>query len=154
MVSTRKKRQSNRRLLSQLDDFDQSIIIGNTADEGQEKIMVNEGTNDRNFTVGTFCDNLVTNENTVNVKTLERCFNERIDREMNNIIDTVEDRIQNAILTAIDSIVAPKIELAIRSIKASSGRVLQQIQNVGNVYGLMPLLKTHLETTMYYMYQT
>ena len=41
---------------------------------------------------------------------------------MNNIIDTVEDRIQNAILTAIDNIVAPKIELAIRSINASSGR--------------------------------
>ena len=41
---------------------------------------------------------------------------------MNNIIDTVEDRIQNAILTAIDNIVAPEIELAIRSINSSSGR--------------------------------
>ena len=29
---------------------------------------------------------------------------------MSNIVDTVEDRIQNAILTAIDSIVAPKID--------------------------------------------
>ena len=58
----------------------------------------------------------------MNVKTLERCFNERVDREMNNIVDTVEDRIQKAILTAIDNIVAPKIELAIRSISASSGR--------------------------------
>ena len=56
------------------------------------------------------------------VKTLEKCFNERIDREMSNIVDTVEDRIQNAILTAIDNIVAPKIELTIRSINASSGR--------------------------------
>ena len=58
----------------------------------------------------------------MNVKTLERCFNERIDREMSNIVDTVEDRIRNAILPAIDNIVAPKIELAIRSINASSGR--------------------------------
>ena len=41
---------------------------------------------------------------------------------MSNIVDTVEDRIQNAILTAIENIVAPKIELAIRSINASSGR--------------------------------
>ena len=56
------------------------------------------------------------------MKTLERCFNERIDREMSNIVDTVEDRIQNAILTAIDNIVAPKFQLAIRSINASSGR--------------------------------
>ena len=42
--------------------------------------------------------------------------------EMSNIVDTVEDGIQNAILTAIDNIIAPKIELTIRSIKACSGR--------------------------------
>ena len=47
MVSTREKRQSNRRLLSQLDGFDQDIIIGNIASERQENIVVNEGTNDR-----------------------------------------------------------------------------------------------------------
>ena len=45
-----------------------------------------------------------------------------IDKELSNIVDTVEDRIQNAFLTNIDNIVAPKIELAIRSINASSGR--------------------------------
>ena len=122
MVSTRKKRQSNWRLLSQLDDFDQDMIIGNAASERQENIVVNEGTNDRDFTVSTSSNNIATNNNTVDVKTLERCFNERIDREMSNIVDKVEDRIQNAILTAIDNIVAPKIELAIRSINASSGR--------------------------------
>ena len=83
---------------------------------------MNEGSNDRDFTVGTSSNNTAINESTVNVKALERCFNERIDREMNTIVDTVEDRIQNAILTAIDKIVAPKIELAIRSINASSGR--------------------------------
>ena len=65
---------------------------------------------------------MIVNGNVMNVKTLETCFNEKIDREMNNIVDTVEDRIQNAILTAFDNIVAPKIELAIRSINASSGR--------------------------------
>ena len=122
MVSTRKKRQSNRRLLSQLDDFDQDVVIGNTASERQENIVVNEGTSDRDFTVGTSSDNTAVNESMVNVKSLQRCFNERIEKEMSNIGDTVEDRIQNAILTAIDSIVAPKIELAIRSINASSGR--------------------------------
>ena len=41
---------------------------------------------------------------------------------MNNNVDTVEHKIQNAILTAIDNIVALKIELAIRLINASSGR--------------------------------
>ena len=121
MVSTCKKKQSNRRLLSQLDDFDQKFSIGNTVGDRQENAPVNEGTGDQDFTVGTSDDNLISKENTVNVKTLERCFNERIDREMSNIVDTVEDRIQNATLTAIYSIVAPKIELAIRSMNASSG---------------------------------
>ena len=122
MVSTRKKRQSNKRLLSQLDDFDQDMIIGNAASERQENTVVNEGINDRDFTVGISSNDSVANGNAMSVKTLERCFSERIDREMSNIIDTVEDRIQNAILAAIENIVAPKIELAIRSINASSGR--------------------------------
>ena len=107
MVSTRKKRQSKRRLLSQLDDFDQDVIIGDAACDRQENVVVNEGTDDRDFTVSNSSNNSVINENAMHVS---------------NIVDTVEDRIQNAILTAIDNIVAPKIELAIRSINASSGR--------------------------------
>ena len=122
MVSTRKKRQSNKKLLSQLDDFDQNMIIGNDASERQENVVVNEGTNDRDFTVSNSSKNTAVNESAINVETLERCFNERIDREMSNIVDTVEDRMQNTILTAIENIVAPKIELAIRSKNASSGR--------------------------------
>ena len=103
------------------------MIIGSAANERQENIVVNEGINDRDFTVGTSSNNTAVNENMVNVKTLERCFNERIDREMSNIVDTVEDRIQNAILTAFDNNVAPKIELAIRSINASSGRDVSSV---------------------------
>ena len=122
MVSTRKKRQSNRRLLSQLDDFDQDMIIGNAGSERQGNVVVNEGTNDRNFTVGSSSSNSVVGGDALNMKTLERCFNERIDREMTNIVDTVEDRIQNEIFTATENIVAPEIELAIRSITASFGR--------------------------------
>ena len=34
-------------------------------------------------------------------QTLERCFNERIDKVMGNIVDTVEDGISNAILTQV-----------------------------------------------------
>ena len=122
MVSTRKKRQSNKRLLNQLDDFDRNMIISNAVSERQENAMVNEGTKDWDFTVSTSNNGPVVNGNAMSVKTLERCFNETIDREMSNIVDTVEDRIQNAILNAIENIVAPKIEQAIRLINASSGR--------------------------------
>ena len=122
MVSTRKKRQSNRRLLSQLDDFVQDVINSNAASERQENVVVNESTDGRDFTVGTSSSSTAINESVVNVKILERCFNGRVDRKMSNIKDTVEDRIQNAILTAIDNVVAPKIELGIRLKNASSGR--------------------------------
>ena len=61
-------------------------------------------------------------KNVVNVKFLERCFNEKIDGEMGNVVDRVEDRIQNAISTAIHSIITSKMELAFRSIIAPSGR--------------------------------
>ena len=88
----------------------------------QENVTVNEGTADQDFTVGTSGNNLKSNENTVNVNTLERCFNKRIDRELGKIVETFEDTIQNAFLTAIDIIVAHKIELAIRPVNAASGR--------------------------------
>ena len=68
MVSTRKKRQANRRLLSQLDDFDQDMIIGNAASERQENTVVNGSTDDRDFTVGTSNNDSVVNGNTMSVK--------------------------------------------------------------------------------------
>ena len=98
------------------------MIIGSTASERQDNTVVNQGTNDRDFTVGTSNVSSTVNGGVANVKILERCFSGRIDREIPNIVDTVEDRTQNAILTAIDNIIAPKIELAIRSKNASSGR--------------------------------
>ena len=41
---------------------------------------------------------------------------------MGDIVDTVKSSIQNPILTAIDCIITPRIELAVTSINASSGR--------------------------------
>ena len=58
----------------------------------------------------------------MNVQTLERCFNGRIDKEVGNFVDTVEDRFQNSILTVIDSSITPRIELAVRSVNASLRR--------------------------------
>ena len=61
MVSTRKKKQSNRKLLSHLDDFDQDMIIGNAASERQENVVVNKGTNGRDLTVSTSSNNTAVN---------------------------------------------------------------------------------------------
>ena len=86
----------------------------------QENATVNEGAGYQEYTVGNLDSKLAANEYMVNRKTLESCFDERIDREMGNFVETVGDRIQNAMLAAIDSFDAPKIEFAIRSINASS----------------------------------
>ena len=69
---------------------------------------------------------------------------------MSNIVDIVEERIQNAILTVIDNIAGPKIELAIRSIKASSGRNMTSVtanSERGEHVRINALLKTHMKTT-------
>ena len=123
MVSIWKKRQQKSIILSQLDTFDQDVIIGGTAYSGRQNFIVNDGTVDREFTVNNSGSIPTIKENTVKVQTLERCFNETIDREMGNIVDTVDDRIQNPRnLTAINNIIIPWIELPVRSINASSGR--------------------------------
>ena len=41
MIFTSKKKQSNRRLLNQLGEFDSDVIVGNAVSERQENIMVN-----------------------------------------------------------------------------------------------------------------
>ena len=71
-ISTRKKRQSSKRLLNQLDDFDRDMINGNATKERQENVVVNEGTNYKDFTVGTSNVSSNINENAMNVKTLEK----------------------------------------------------------------------------------
>ena len=103
MVSGRKKRQSNRRFLSQLYDLDQDIIIGNAASGSQENIVVNKGSKDRDSTIDACRNNIAIIESTVNVTTLERC--------LNDIVHTVEDKMHNASFTPIEGIVAPKNEL-------------------------------------------
>ena len=58
MVSTHKKRQSNRRLLCQLDNFNQDNIFGKTVSDRQANFTVNESTGDQYSTVGTSGNNL------------------------------------------------------------------------------------------------
>ena len=81
--------------------------------DSQGNVVLKENTGDQEISVDIFGSNLATNEILVHVKILETCFNERTDMEKGNIVDTVEGKIQNAILTAIDSIFVPKIELAL-----------------------------------------
>ena len=80
MVSTQKKKQSNRRLLSPLDDFDRDVSIGDAPNSGQQNVRLKEGNIDQQFTANKSGSLSTTKENTAHVQALERCFNGRIDR--------------------------------------------------------------------------
>ena len=109
----------------------------------QENATVNGGTVDQDFTTGSSDSNPAVNETLVNLKFLDTCFNKMVDREMDNSVDTVENRIQNACLTAIDSIINHKTESVFRSTNASSGRDATSVlassergEHIGSVMGL------------------
>ena len=68
MVSNHKEKQSKRKLLSQLDDFDQDTIIGSTVSDKQENTTKKETTGDEELTVGNPGSNLTAHEKVVNVK--------------------------------------------------------------------------------------
>ena len=55
----------------------------------QENVKVNESTGDQDFTLVISDNNILTIESTMMVKSLGRCFNETIDREMSDFNDTV-----------------------------------------------------------------
>ena len=88
----------------------------------QENVVVIEGTADQEFTIKNPGSTFAANENLGNVKTLERCFIEKIDKKTGIIVDTIEYRIQKVFSTAIDTIFTPKIGLGVNSLKASSER--------------------------------
>ena len=84
--------------------------------------MVNRGGSAyRELTVKDNASSPATSVNAMNVQMWERCLSDSLDREMGNIVETVENRIQNAVLTAMDNIIDPSIELVVKSLYASSG---------------------------------
>ena len=68
---------------------------------------------------------------------------------MGDLVDTVEDRIQNANLTRINNIITPRVDLAVWLINAPSGRTAASITlNLGKIWGSPPLSTTYLTRFM------
>ena len=62
------------------------------------------------------------NTSEIDVHTLEKNFANKVRGEVDSVMTTVENRVRDAILTAIESLVIPRVELAMKSVNASSGR--------------------------------
>ena len=122
MVSTWNERQHNKRVFSQLIDFDRDIFLGDTACCEEQDVVVNGGLADREFVFFKNDGLAVADENTVDLQRLERSLTDKIAREKRKFIEKVGKKIQNTFLAAINNIITPRLELTVRSVKASSGR--------------------------------
>ena len=113
MVSTRKKKQQNKRPLSQLDESDTLFVIGqnnHAAQAGSKTNMVNIGSSSSNMK-----GPIQVNSSQVDMHTVEENFVSKVQSEVDNVMVTVEIRLQDAVLTAIESLVIPRVQLAMKS---------------------------------------
>ena len=115
MVSTR-----NKRLLSQLGEFHTYFIVGQYTHETQTENGSNTmeeniiSSNANNPTQVISCR--------VDVHTLEQSIDSKVRSEVDDMMTTVEIRVQNVILTSMECLVIPRVELAMISVNVSSGR--------------------------------
>ena len=126
MVSIQKKKKPIRRLFCQLDYFDHDVNIGDAARSKKQNVANNDRV-DREFSVIDTDSSAVVYENSVDVQMLKRILTNRNTNEMSNVVEKLEEKILNALLTAMDNIIIPRIELAVRSMKASSGQDIASV---------------------------
>ena len=108
MVFTRKKKQQNKRLLSQLDESDADFMIGQNNHEGQagsKTIVVDIGSSSINIE----CPNQV-NSPQVDIHTLEEKIVSKVRCEVDDVETTVKTRVQHAVLIAREYSVLPGLE--------------------------------------------
>ena len=141
MVSTGKNKQQNKRLFSPLSERDTDSMIGQNNQDEQIKSRYNM------ICRGISSDN-IGNRTQVNypqkdVHTPEENFVRKVRSEVDVAMTSVETRIQDAVLTEIENLVNPRMELAMKSANAPSGwsvdgNVLQPDQRdfSGNIEGL------------------
>ena len=120
MVSTRKKKQQNKRLFSQLSERDTDFMVGQSNDDVQNE-NINSATHR-----GRCSDNsnslTQVNYSQVDMHTLEKNIVCKVRNEVDNVMTTVETRVQDVVLTAIENLMIPRVKLAMKSTNASSGR--------------------------------
>ena len=120
LVSTGKKKQQSKRFFRQLSERYTDFLIGQSNYDAQTE------SRDSVTFRGTSSDNR-SNPTQVNylqldMYTLEENIVRKVRSEVGNVLTTVETRIQDAVLTAIENIVIARVEFAMKSANASSGR--------------------------------
>ena len=116
-VSTRKKQQ-NKRFFSQLSERDTDFMIGQSNQDEQT------GSRDKIICRGTSSDNASNstqiNYPQVDVHTLAEKIVRKVRSEVGNVMTSVETGIQDRVLTAIENLAIPWVELDMKSANAPS----------------------------------
>ena len=122
MVSTRKKKQQNKRFLSQLSESNAEFMVVQSKHEAQAKSRTDAADRD------TSLKNLKNTKgpkqvkgSEVDVHTLEKNIVNKVRSEVDSVMTTVETRVQDAVMTAMENLVIPTVEFAMKSANALSG---------------------------------
>ena len=131
MVSTRKIKQQNKRLFSHLSEFNTGFMIGQSNHRIRTESQVK--TADKGISLDDINNNTQANYPEVDMHTLEENIGSKVRIEVDGVMTTVETKVQDAVLTAIESLVILRVELGMKSINASSrqsqdGNVLEADQ--------------------------
>ena len=114
MISTRKNKHQQKKLLSQLNGPLNEFFIVNVS------VMENESLE---FQTNGHCSDL---ERTVDSETHNQLIGNSSGDKKRKVVDSsvlsVKNHTQNAFLTTMDNVVIPRVEMAVRSITESSGQ--------------------------------
>ena len=120
MVSTWKKKHQHKRQLSQLKEILNDFIIGNNNNAsaiGNETLEPQTNGLSNNF------GRIAVGENSASQhQDIEKNIDDKISKAVDRAVMTVENCMHDAILTAMDNVVIPRVKMAVRSITESSGR--------------------------------
>ena len=116
MVSTCKKKNQQKRQLSQLDETLNDNVIGNSVN-----VIVSESENLEQQTDGQCNDSERVDNSVCQNQVLENEVDNKITKAVSSAVMTVQNRLHDAILAAIDDVVIPRVEMAVKSITGSTG---------------------------------
>ena len=112
MVCTRKKKWQNKRCFSQLSERDTGFTVGqNNQDEQTES---RDNMKCRGLSSDNVSNPTQVNYPQVDAHTLEENIADKRRCEVDNMITSVDTRVPGVVLTAIDFLVTPRVELAMK----------------------------------------
>ena len=119
MVSTRKKRNQQKRQLSHLNETLNDFVIGSNTNESITENETLESQTDGRYDNA---EEIVNRQNSAfQYQVIGNNIDDKIRKVVDNAVKTVENRMHDAVLTVMDNVVIPRVEMAVRSTTGSSG---------------------------------